>query len=244
MARKEEIELPAFIDRTDFLHNYWDYKPGEHVTFLAPTQSGKTTFIAQLVGVSATPELPAIVLVMKPRDRTVDKIVKQLGFEIIRKWPPPVNVWRGWRKKPSGWVLWPKHTFDDEVDDPHFHDVFKKVLMDAYKTGDRIVVADETFGLTNELHLGKKLDSIWTRGAGMGCGLWAASQRPAMIPQNAYAQAEHIFIAYDPEERSRKRYGEIGGVDGKMVEATVLQLEKYHWLYIRRTGRVSAIIGA
>jgi hypothetical protein len=242
MVLKEGLQLPTYIDRTAFLHEFWDYKPGQHVTFLAPTQAGKTTFMAQLAGVTCTPELPGVMLVMKPRDKTVDKIIRELDFKRIATWPPKPAM--PWDKKIAGWALWPKHTFDVDVDDENMKEQFGKALLDCYKKGDRIVMADETFGLVAELDLTKKLNAIWTRGASMGCGLWAATQRPAFIPQNAYVQAEHVFLAYDPDVRSRKRYGEIGGVDPKMIEATVVQLEKYNWLYIRRTGRVSAIIGA
>ncbi len=246
MTRKDDPPLPRpqFIDRVTFLHEYWDYKPGQHVTFLAPTQAGKTTFMAQLAGVSCTPKLPGVMLVMKPRDPVVVKIIRELHFKRVKTWPPPRVVNPFEKNDHNGWALWPKHTFDVDVDDKNLETEFRKALTDSYKKGDRVVIADETVGLCAELRLEKELNAIWTRGASMGCGLWAATQRPAYIPRNAYSMAEHVFLAYDPDVQTRKRFGEIGGVDQKAVEAVVETLPKFHWLYIRRSDRVSAIIGA
>jgi hypothetical protein len=76
----------------------------------------------------------------------------------------------------------------------------------------------------------------------MGCGLWAATQRPAYIPLWGYSMAEHLFLANDPDRRARIRYGEIGGINPKFVETQVERLPKYHWLYIRRTGPAVCIV--
>ena len=57
--------------RDDFLSRRWRYRAGEHVTILGPTGSGKTYLGYQLLEKVATPKLPGIVLVMKPRDATV-----------------------------------------------------------------------------------------------------------------------------------------------------------------------------
>ncbi len=244
MAVKEPLPAIKFIPREAFLEDYWQYKAGEHATFLAPTQSGKTTLMTQLAKVTATPRLPAVTLVMKPRDAVATKMAKDVHLQVIRSWPPSALKNPLERRKYNGWLLWPKHTFDTDVDDAHLQEEFRKALRSSYKQGDRIVIADETVGLVKELKLEKELNAIWTRGASMGCGLWAATQRPAFIPLNAYSQSEHMFLAFDPDTRAQERYGEIGGVDPKLIQATVAKLPKYHWLYIRRTGRVAAVIGA
>lgn len=77
----------------------------------------------------------------------------------------------------------------------------------------------------------------------MGCGVWAASQRPAYIPRLAYSMAEHLFLADDPDLQTRKRYAEIGGIDPKAVIQVLADLPKYHFLYFRRTGRRWCIVG-
>lgn len=232
------------VDRRDFLYNRWSYELGNHVTFLGPTQTGKTTLAFQLLKATTVPEVPGVVLVMKPRDAVVSNWAHDLKYRIIRDWPPPVTHTK--YVKPPGYCVWPPHTFDKDprIDDARLADVFGRTLANCYKTGNKVVFADEVYGLTEELKLGRQLNTIWSRGAAMGCGLWASSQRPYSIPQLAYGSAEHLFLAKDPDKRSRDRYGEIGGIDPDLVKEVTQKLDKHQWLYIRRTGPEICIVDA
>jgi len=234
-----QLNIQSF-PRDAFIEDYWDYSAGEHVTFLGPTQSGKTTLAYQLLGESATEKLPAIVLVMKPKDPVVTDWTKRYKWKKVETWPP-VDVPYVSPKR-SGYVLWPKHSFDPDKDNPKLHREFRKAMLYCYEKGDRILFADELYGVDHELKLRDEVITIYSRGAAMGCGLWAATQKPSHIPLWAYSQAEHLFLANDPDKRARERYGEIGGIDPKFVEAQTLRLPKYHWLYIRRTGPVACIV--
>lgn len=205
---------------------------------LAPTQSGKTTLAFQLLQKTTKPDLPGLVLVMKPRDPTVTKWTKALKYKIVRDWPPKIARY----PKPPGYTIWPKHTFDIDTDDAKLKAVFNRTIMDSYKRGNRILFGDEVYGLDKELGLGKQLQTVWSRGAAMGCGLWSASQRPFSVPQMAYSQATHVFLAHDPDKRDRDRYGEIGGVDPKALSNAVLGLKKYQFVYVNRNGPYTAII--
>jgi len=225
------------IPRAEFLAEYWAYIPGEHVTILAPTQWGKTTLGYQLLQVTTTPDLPGVILVMKPRDRVVQDWSDRLNYRIVRQWPPSFTV-----IKRAGWTLWPRHTFEPDTDDAHLHHIFRRAILDCYKRGRRVVFADEIVGLSKELGLEREITTVHMRGAAMGCGLWAASQRPYHAPLTSYSQAEHLFLGRDPDKRDRQRYGEIGGVDPQIVESETMRLEKYQWLYIRRTGPEMCIV--
>lgn len=227
--------------RDEFLTERWNYRAGEHVTILGPTGTGKTYLAYQLLKATATPKLPGVVLVMKPRDKTVADWTKTTGFRRVRSWPPTLSIWNP-REKPPGWVLWPKHTFDPDRDDAILYAEFRRAILDSYKRGNRIVFADEMYGLSHELGLDRECVTIWTRGRSMGTGIWCASQKPTHIPLHAYNQAEHLFLARDPDKRARDRFSEIGGVDPDLLKETVLQLEKHEWLYVRRDGPVMCVV--
>lgn len=229
--------LPELVtlDRKEFLSDYWDYKPGEHVTILGPTGSGKTFLQNQLVKHSAHEKLPALMLIAKPRDETVKQWNKQLKYPVVHDWPAPMSK-RLVNPKAPGWIIWPKHKFDPDKDNIWLKEVFRRALLDSYKRGDRILLADETFGLASELKLGNELVTIWSRGRSMGTGLWAGTQKPTHIPLWAYSQAEHLFLAKDPDARARDRYDEIGGIDPHIVEHAVMGLGKRQFLYIKRDG--------
>lgn len=236
------------FERDVFLSRIWapSYQDGEHVSILAPTGGGKTHLANQLLAASAHPQRPAISLVMKPRDDTVRRFMKGSGHRRVRAWPPNAateSARDAWRGGPApGYVLWPKHRFDPDVDEPEHYRIFRRALLDSYKRGRRIVFADEVYSLVHELGLKRELITLWTKGRSMQTGLWGATQRPRDVPLHMYSQAEHLFLANDPDKSSRDRFGEIGGVDPRLVADTVVQLPRYWWLYIRRTDRVMCVI--
>lgn len=239
MTRALRVDLPPRIRREDFLSLRWAYTAGDHVTVLGPTGSGKTTLAFDLLARTARPRLPAVVLVMKPRDATVAELTKRIGLRRTTLWPPNRLPFQA---PPTGYTVWPRHTFDPDIDDDVLRRTFQAAIQDSYRRGNRIVFSDETAGLTKELGLTRILNAVWMRGRSMGCGLWAASQRPVDIPLNAYSQASHLFLAHDPDRRSRERFGEIGGIDARVVEAAVESLRQYEFLYIRREGQKRCIL--
>jgi hypothetical protein len=226
------------FSRGEFFSRRWRYKNGEHVAIIAPTQDGKTVLGFQLLKITTKPTLPGIVLVMKPRDPTPAVWTKHLGYPELPAWPPPKPY--PWQAQPSGYTLWPRHTFIVEVDNEHLSEQFAAAIQWAYKRGNCIVFADEIYGLLAELDgLQDDLIALWSRGGGMGTGLWAATQRPAGsaghgVPGFMYSNSTHLFFGKDPDKRSRQRYGEIGGVDAQLLEAVVLSLRKYEFAYVHR----------
>lgn len=233
---------PIRFTPDEFIADRWRYQPGEHVTFIGPTGSGKTTLAFRLLLRSVSEKLPGLVLVAKPRDETVSRFYNQnkKKWRLVGTWPPPPSI----NVKPNGYIVWPKHTFDPDKDDPYLRRIFRNTILHSYKKGDRIVFADELFALGKELRLEKDLVTVWSRGRSMGTGLWGATQKPTHVPLWAYNQAEHLFLANEPDERGRQRFAEIGGVDPDIVRREVAKLDKYEWLYIRRDGPAMCILTA
>jgi hypothetical protein len=254
--RQTQAELVASAQvvtfpREFFLDEVWDYRPGEHVTVLAPSGGGKTHLAYQLLGATAEPELQACVIVMKPRDETVDKWNRRLQFKVVRDWPP-AKITGLFTKRPAGYVLWPKESPDPEDTEVRHYRIFRRAILDNYnnavskkaisKSDGKIIFADEVVSLEDELGLRKPLQTVWSKGRSMSCGLWGASQRPAYISRFAY-QAHHLFLGNDPDEDVQKRYGEIGGgVDKELVKALCANLKDKQFVYIHRDTKSICII--
>jgi hypothetical protein len=236
---KQSVRL---IDRRVFLERVWKYRSGEHVSFIGPTGSGKTYLMLPLLARSVSEELPGYLTVMKPRDATVGKFLREHeSWKRIVTFPPPPNL--PGKTRPSGYVVWPVHTNNPEADEERHKLIFLDMHRKLYVKGDCIICDDEAVSLTREMKMGPALVRIWTKGRSIGTGLWAATQRPAMVPLEMYDMAEHLFLAHDPDKRNQDRFAEIGGVDPDLVAEVVKSLPKYHWLYIRRSDRTMCVIG-
>lgn len=235
------------FDRDEFLSGRFDYRPGEHVSVIEPTQGGKTTLLFRLLESIPEQKNPPVMLVAKPRDRTVSEGIERLGYEEIATWPPK----RRWlREAPPGYALWPRHVKGDMArTKAHLGDQFRRCLQDMFWRGDSVVVADEVYYLSVVLNLQEELTNHWTQGAGMGAALWSATQKPSgtqqgTIPGFMYSAAVHSFLGRDPDKRNRDRFAEIGGVDPKMIAAETMNLRRFEKLYINRNGPTLCVVGA
>jgi len=215
-------------DRQTFLEEIWDPQPGDGVLFSEPTQQGKTHLAFQLL--NKTPHVrPPVALVMKPRDPTPAWWTRELGWKEVQSWPPGPSL----LARPPGYTLWPKHEMSLDPEslkrtNANLRAQFQRALLDTYKSGDRVIFCDEVYGLL-ELDLQEELTALWTRGAGMGAGLWCATQKASgtsttSIPGHAFNSPMHLFLGKDPDKRARDRASEIGGVDPAFVADVIMRL--------------------
>lgn len=233
---------PEVLTREEFLEVFAaNYKAGEHVTIIGPTNSGKTTLVFQMLDKVASEDLPAVILVLKPRDATVDEAIKQLGFYRTERWPPATKRdWRPWKptfmKRVRGWVYWPRQSLTDiRRDDDMLSYRFGRAMTDCYRSGRRILFIDEAHAVQNDLKLRPEMDAVLMRGRSLGCGGWFATQRPRNVTLNMYSQAEHLILFRTPDDRDLKVYSEIGGIDQQVVAQEVTDLDRFECVYIGRT---------
>lgn len=236
--------------RKEFIQERFTYKAGQHVVLAGPSQNGKTTLAFDLLEVSTRPNLPAYVVVSKPRDRVTEKRGKELGYRRVSEWPPKTTVKELFDGKPEGYLIWPKFG-DMHSDVANATRVTRDFLAAAYANGANnkkaILVLDDTYLKARVLGLDREMTTIHAMAGAMDIGAWTFVQKATNAGETviiAYSSAEHVFIFHEPNKAYREKFGEIGGVDPKKVEAAVMSLDKerFQCLYIKRTGRHMCIV--
>lgn len=244
-------------EREFFFDKVWVYKPGERCSILGPSNAGKGVLSFQLLEATVTPKIQPVIFVTKPRDKTITDWAKGLGYKTIPNWPPKFNPFES--TPPLGYVLWPpedENSYDNTLRIQRA--IFVRALNDIYNFHKRqrrrpkdkqldgmIAVVDELSEVSDEMNLDDQVERFYRRGRSNDAGMWGESQLPIGLPGVTYSSADHLFLAYMPDERYRKRFAEIGGgVDSKLIEEAVLRLPQWWWLYIRRSDRTMCIIRA
>lgn len=243
--RRRDETPPNIVtyDRDVFVNDVFDYKPGEHLTIVGPTQRGKTYLGFQLLERTANPQQRGIVLASKPRDATVDALLANKRWRLVEEWDiedvPLDEEWSWQKKKRDGYVLRPHQSLRDiSQDDANVHKHFKQAIIESYGSRDtRILFIDEAHQVSNDLKLRKEIEAVLKRGSALHTGVWCLIQRAKYLPYDMYNAPEHIFLFNDPDKTNRERFGEIGGgVDPRIVENVTNHLDQYQVLYIKRTS--------
>lgn len=244
---------PVVIGREQFASRYFHYEPGQHVLFGGPTQmAGKTTLAFKLLEYTATPNLPAYVLVSKPKDPVTAQEGARLGFRRVDTWPVPRQVKEMWDGKPSGYLIWPQFgDIDIDIDrattvmSAVFRDRYAKGVHEGKKAEPAILVVDDTVVKSKLLKLDRYMTTHLAMAGAMDVGGWYFVQKPTGSGDAAiwsYGNSAHIFLSRDADKRNRLRYDEIGGFPPGDVADTTLRLEPYQFLYLcRKDGSVAIV---
>jgi hypothetical protein len=248
------IERQAFVDK--FAH---EYTPS-HVTFIGPTQRGKTTLCFQLLGAihRVHPKWKVVVLhgKIKGRDHTMEDFAKKNNYRIVATWRPgPTFRPSKSKRRVAGYILRPlkKEDIPAAEEEKILKTEYAKALRSNYHyTGKqvKITLVDERAQADKDLRLTDQLDAPLQRGLPHNPE-WNNIQRGAWVSYHCYDAPEHMFIYHDDHESNRKRYSEFGCADPEVIFRLVsrLKLKKVktggtisQCLYMRRSDRYMCIV--
>lgn len=231
------------LSREEFLDDYWDYEPGEHIAQAQPTGGGKTRWGYQLLRATMRlwPALTYVVTIPKRKDEVAARWNAALGLRETPVWPPVPSL----RRKPAGWALWPRHLTAAPGQDPdvilardraHIEKQLKACAIDLYQRGESVYVAADIYKQAVVLNMNQLFSEILSDGRSMKCGCWGENTKPSGTKEGAvtsffWNQPTHYFFGKDTDKRNRDRFGEIGGVDPAYVSEIVQGLQ------VHRIGR-------
>jgi hypothetical protein len=250
---------PLQLDRAEFLDHYFEYRPGEHLSLIYPTQKGKTHLAYQLsdVAMRQNPELTYCSMMPKANSPATARWAEALNLREVDDWPPRKKLFAD---EPRGHVLWPKHRKDVTAEEDRAQVAVKmrKALHHLYWQGNSIAFVDDVFVAAVLMGLNPEVEQWWTAGSEGGAGLWSANQKPSgtlgsgSVSSFCYNSATHLFLGRDTDERNIRRFSEIGGgVDPKEIAAIVKGLRLYpigkktitEVLYLDLRGPYMALVG-
>jgi hypothetical protein len=224
---------PVEFERTEFFETYWDYRAGEHASFIYPTQKGKSHLMWQALGASLArnPDLSAVTLMPKAKSPSTSRWAASMNFREIPSWPPRRKLFGG---KPAGYVVWPPHRRDLTAaeDRAQVAAVLREALHARLWEGNGITVADDLHILAL-MGLSAECEEMWTTGGEGGAGLWGANQKPSgtktgSVSSFFYNCPSHLFLGKDTDHANVQRFSEIGGgINPAEVARIVRNLKLY-----------------
>jgi hypothetical protein len=223
--RRLSVQAPR-VPWDVFIRERFQWGSGEHVALIGPTGQGKTTLLLNLL-----PEHPyVVVFANKPRDRTMDALVRQ-GYKKMRKWRSIPA-----RSAPRR-VLWPEARVLRS--DASQREVFVDAMNRIYREGGWTLVLDETSYITKDLNLDAEVKTFLRLGRSLEISLVTSIQRPAWVPLEIYSQSTHLFIWRTNDESDLTRLSGLGAANNATARMVVENLEPYQVLYINtRTGEM------
>jgi len=223
--------LPPFV-RWDVFMAGWKWKPGEHLTTIGPTGSGKTVLNRYLLRRRRF----VIVLGVKNRDVELYGPFQQDGYKLVHSF----NIDQDSEDEDPKILYVPrteKHGADGRTERTK---KFRRALNDIEdaapaRDGENwTLYADDVRYMADQLRLRTDFEEIWIKGRSEGLTMVASSQEPVDIPVMAYGQASHVFLFRNLDRVRVKRMAELTGANREVAETSILALAPHEFLYINR----------
>lgn len=168
----QTLSRPVFLEK--FLPTW---QQGQHLTITAPTGSGKTYLVADLLARWRY----SIVLATKKQD---DTLKRYHGFARREKW------YRDWHEEKI--ILNPKPANID--DNATQRAVAHEAMSIVFEQGGWTFVIDDTYYVCDELKLTSQLRMLYTNVRSNASTIIANLQMPTWVPKQCFSQATYVFL--------------------------------------------------
>jgi hypothetical protein len=226
-TRPNRLEVPPDVPWSTWKPRFLrQWKQGDHILDVGPTQSGKSLLARELV---VGGRKFVVVMGTKSKDPTLDAYL-DAGFVRIDHWPPVPRDFRDQAEGMARFILWPKIK---SVDDLHrFRPLYEKCLHSIYVDGNWTVVVDETLWFCDKagLDLGRLLGTMAYGVASNGVSLVFLMQRPAGVPRILWQSCTTALIFHMGVTNDMREMGSLGTVQPKAVVEAIGNLRGHEFL--------------
>ena len=230
--RLVEIEPLVWADFKKWFGTEW--LPGQHVSVIAPTGAGKTTFVGGLL------ELRRYVLALDPKGG--DSTLGGLNFPRLKEWPGDRAVAKlvadnDDKNLPSRYVIGPKVAKNEDYAD--LRDTTKKALDGAFNLGGFTVYADELQILSDPrmMNLRKEADRMLIAARDKGLSFISSYQAPAWVTPHAGRMSTWVAVSYTRDQDTVDKLAGILGRPRAELRGAIAGLDPFTWLIVGRDPR-------
>lgn len=198
------------------------FAPGQKVTIFGHSGTGKTVLARKLLG--GIPRRCPIV-VLDPKNH-----VEADGpeWEIVRELP---DLWERHvaSEKHPKYLRLIVRPFPEEGSYPGskvryqpLNDLYHRIWLKSYspESGRQplphelvTVYLDDLQEVTDEHRASAELRRLWNMGRARKLSVWLSTLRPAKVPREAFAEADHLFKFWIRDDEDKKRAKELMGTD-------------------------------
>ena len=233
--RRFEVEPLVWSAPGGFLDWFKDaWRPGEHISVIAPTGAGKTTFVGGLL------QLRRYVLALDPKGG--DSTLSGLGYERLPRWPGAAEMSRTVAKNDedgmaSRYIVGPRVSRGE--DHETLRAVTKQALDSAYDMGGWTVYADELQIMTDHrmMNLRKEADRMLIAARDKGLSFVSSYQAPSWVTPHAAKMSTWCAVSYTRDTDVVNRLAEILGRPKPEIRVAIEGLERYSWMIVGRNPR-------
>lgn len=237
MAQDINVQGMAWDEFREFFRLNW--APGEHVSVIAPSGGGKTTFVCGIL------DQRRYVLAADPKGG--DETLAALNLRRLTEWPGEKRMSKmidddEQEGRPSRFIVGP--VVNRGADLAKLRQAILESLSGAFDMGGWTYYLDEAQVAADRrmMNLSGPMDKLLVAARSKKVSVVLSFQQPKWVTAAAMTQPTWLVTSYTRDTDTVNRMAELLGRPKSEIRGAVKGLEKYTWLIVGRDPRSPLIL--